>query len=107
MEFLTTKRGNVCALYDGYSYRKFMQNKDGVVMWRCMKEKSHKCRGKLFSKETEVIRVVEHQCVPDEAKLDVTRARCAAKKRSREEDSTPIRQVGKNYILIRIKVELR
>jgi hypothetical protein len=85
MEFIETEKGKPCALHNGYAYRKYRVNKGGVVTWVCLKEKSNKCKGKLVTKNSDVVKVSDHQCVPDEANIHVKKAIHKAKKRARED----------------------
>lgn len=93
MELIVTEKGKPCALYNGYAYRKYRENKQGVVTWCCLQEKTSKCKGRIMSQDAEVIRVVDHQCVPDEASIDEKKAIFNVKKRTREESDTQIRQI--------------
>jgi hypothetical protein len=93
MELIETEKGKPCALYNGYSYRKLRENKQGVVTWLYLKEKTSKCKGKLMSQDGEVIWVIDHQCVLGEASIDVKKTIYIAKKRAREDCDTQIRQI--------------
>lgn len=96
MEFTTGNKGARNLIHNGYRYYNKRENKSGEVVWWCVKEKS--CRGKVVVKEDQVLREEEHQCVPDVAKLEVTKAIANAKKRAREDDNATIAQVCKQYI---------
>lgn len=52
-----------------------------------------KCKGKLFTQDNEVVRTVTHDCIPDEAQMDVKKAVFQAKKRTREEDCSCIPEI--------------
>lgn len=98
MEFILTSKGKSCLLYKGHSYRKFRENKQGEVTWVCMKEKSAKCKGKIVTKNDSEIRSTDHDCVPDEAAMEVKKSVFQAKKRAREDSDTPIPKVFKQEI---------
>lgn len=98
MEFIETEKGKPSLLYNGFSYRKYRENKRGVVTWVCLKEKSAKCKGRIVTKDNVEIRAVGHDCVPDEAGLDVKKAVFTAKKRARQDSDTPIRKVFQQEI---------
>ena len=51
----------------------------------CLKEKSNKCKGRLVTNNGVVVRVSDHQCVPDEASTDIKKAIHSAKKRARDD----------------------
>lgn len=93
MEVIETEKGKPCALYNGHSYRRFRENKLGVVTWVCLKDKSLKCRGRLLTVNDAPVKVSEHVCVPDDVSVDVKRAVFSAKKRVREDRDLQIRQI--------------
>jgi hypothetical protein len=87
VEFIETKKGELWALYNKYAYRKHSVNK-GVVTLICLKEKSNKCKGRLVTNNGVVVRVSDHQCVPDEASTDVKKKSTARRK---GQETTPRR----------------
>lgn len=97
MEIITTEKGKPCLLNDGYSYRQRRVNADGSVTWSCLKEKSKKCKGNLISKDNEILKIRDHECVPNEANQEVKKAICNAKKRARE-DLTPVPKIYKDEL---------
>lgn len=89
MEVLTTNKGKPAAHYKGFAYRQFRKKTDGLIVWRCQKERSSRCRGMLKSKNGEVLEETEHSCAaPDTARLEVLKSINVAKKRAREEDTS-------------------
>lgn len=98
MEVLTTNKGKPAAHYNGYAYREFRRNKDALVVWRCQKERSSRCRGMLKTKNGEVLEETDHSCgAPDTARLEVKKSICTAKKRAREEHAS-ISQIYKEEL---------
>lgn len=88
MEVIETTKGRPCALYNGFSYRKYRESKEGVITWVCLKEKSKKCTGRLKSKNQETVSVTEHQCgAPEVAAVEVKKQIHQTRKRAREENT--------------------
>lgn len=85
MEVIETEKGKPALLYGGHAYRKKRTNADGAVTWVCLQERTKNCRGRLVSRNMEILNVSDHECIPDIAKLDVMKSVFKAKKRVREE----------------------
>jgi hypothetical protein len=85
VEFTETEERKPCTLHNGYAYRKYRINKEGVLTRFCLKEKSNKCKGRLVTENNDVLRVSGHQPAPDEANTGVEKAIHNAKKRISED----------------------
>ncbi|GBL87148.1 hypothetical protein AVEN_176075-1, partial [Araneus ventricosus] len=72
--------------YDGYQYRKHRINKNNVISWLYLKERTENCRGTLKSKNGIVLNVSNHVCKPDIAEIEVKKRIFNARKRARIED---------------------
>lgn len=95
MEFITSQKGKLNLVYNGYRFYKQRENKSGETVWFCHKRLSSACAGKVtISSDNSVLSETTHQCVPDEASLDVYKAVSQAKKRVREEYGTSVTQVS-------------
>lgn len=93
MEVISTTKGKPCAHHDGYTYRQFRKKEDGTITWRCLKERSKRCRGILKSRDGAMLNVTEHTCgPPDDARVEVQKRVHKAKKRARE-DETSIQKI--------------
>lgn len=94
---ITTKKGKPSLVFGGYSYRVHKTTQENIS-WLCIKEKKSKCRGRV---KTSVLHEIipgtttEHSCVPNQAELDVNRARHNCRKRAREEVSVPVNVIYK------------
>lgn len=89
MEITSTNKGKPVAHFNGFAYREFRRKPDGLIVWRCQKERSTRCRGMLKSLNGEVMDVNDHSCgAPDAAQLEVMTRINQAKKRAREEDTS-------------------
>lgn len=53
-------------VHRGYQYRKYRANKNEVITWLCVREKSSKCHGRIRTRGNEVIMVTDHVCNIDE-----------------------------------------
>ena len=77
MEVVLTNKGKPSAHYLGYGYRKHRENAEGIVSWLCLKQQRKGCKGRLRSKNGDVLEVADHQCgPPDEALLEVKKQIC-------------------------------
>ncbi|GBL67901.1 hypothetical protein AVEN_16502-1 [Araneus ventricosus] len=65
LEETDTSKGKSSSIYDGYQYRKHRINKDNVITWLCLKERTENCRGTFKSKNGIVLNVSNHVCKPD------------------------------------------
>lgn len=96
MEFITTQKGKQCLLFSGYRFLKQRENKSGEVVWFCHKRRRFACSGSITtSSDNRVLSETTHQCVPDEANNEVSKAVSQAKKRVREESEASVTQVCK------------
>ena len=71
MEFTTTKRGQPSLICNGYRYTRKRENRSGEVLWCCV---ARPCGGKVITNNSELIKEESHECVPDEASIDVHKA---------------------------------
>lgn len=52
-------------VHNGYSYRRYRENKEGLVNWSAYEEY---CKGRLFFKNNLLVRLVEDQCIAGDEK---------------------------------------
>lgn len=86
LQIVNTTKGKPSAIFEDYQYRQHRINKEEVVTWLCIKEKTEKCRGTLKTKNSQVISASEHKCKPNLVQLEVKIHKENAKKRARESD---------------------
>lgn len=94
MEFTTSIKGNQILIFNGYRFYKKRDNKSSEV-WICA---AKPCAGKVILKNRELIKEVDHDCVPDVASVEVFKAASMARKRAREENNTSVSQVRMIHI---------
>lgn len=78
-EVVHTQRMRPLAIHKGFHYRKYRINKEDVVIWVCVRERSSKCHGRMKTKGNEVIHVTDHVCRMNE--IGPTRVRKLSKGR--------------------------
>lgn len=66
LRYVDSQRGRKLLLYKGFQFHKKQQNKDGSVMWRCIKAPA--CFGNIRVINEEVIKESSHRCEPSEIK---------------------------------------
>lgn len=97
-EITETTKGKPSVTLNGYQYRKHRTNKNDTVSWLCIKERTEKCRGRLKTKEREVLSVSEHICKANVAEIEVNKHFASMKKRLREEQDT-VKNIYKEEII--------
>lgn len=80
-EIVHTQRMKPLAIHRGFRYRRYRTNKEDVVIWVCIREKSSKCHGRMKTKGNEVIQVTDHVCRMNEKSCTLLRK---SKKRDRK-----------------------
>lgn len=96
MEIVETSKGKPLGLYKGYQFRQYRSNND-VVTWLCLNEKTSKCKGRMTTKNGEILKFIEHTCKPDITKCEIKKHMSIARKRAREE-ILPIAQIYKEEV---------
>lgn len=96
MEIVETSKGKPMVLYKGYQFRQYRRNGE-VITWLCLNEKTCKCKGRMATRNGEILKFVEHTCKPDLAKCEVKKHVAIARKRAKEE-VLPIAQIYKEEV---------
>ncbi|KAF0759758.1 MULE domain-containing protein [Aphis craccivora] len=86
IEIIETTKGKPLAIFNGYQFRKYRQNENGTV-WVCLNKKKDTCKGRMRTKNIEIINFSDHLCKPDVATSEVKKQFNNARKRVREESS--------------------
>ncbi|GBN46385.1 hypothetical protein AVEN_23266-1 [Araneus ventricosus] len=73
IEIFEATKNKPSAAYNGYQYHKFRSNLENVITWRCINERSEKCKGILKTKDNCVVSEMTHSCKPNEAKRNKSR----------------------------------
>lgn len=84
IEIIETTKGKPLAIFNGYQFRKYRQN-ENVTVWVCLKEKKDKCKGRMRTKNIEIIHFSDNSCKPDVATSEVKNNLIMQTKRVREE----------------------
>lgn len=92
MEIIESTKRRPSALYKGYRYRIERTSKSDVIHWRCVKEKSDKCRGRMSSKDNNVLTESSHNCQPDHVDNEIQKTMYFARVKARDEIK-PISQI--------------
>lgn len=64
LRYVDSQRGRKLLLYNGFQFHKKQQNKDGSIMWRCIKAPA--CYGSVRVLNEVVLRGSSHSCQPSE-----------------------------------------
>jgi len=70
IEIIETTKGKPLAIFNGYQFRKYRQNENGTV-WVCLNEKKDKCKGRMRTKNIEIIYFSDHSYKPETATSEV------------------------------------
>lgn len=84
-EVIQTTKKKPSAVHQGFQYRKYRTNKEDVVTWVCIREKSSRCYGRMKTKGNEVLQATYHVCKSDaENHTRLKKSTSVSKKRVRE-----------------------
>lgn len=72
IRYVDSQRGRKLLLYNGFQFHKKQQNKDGSIMWRCIKAPA--CFGSVKVLNEDVLKESPHKCEPSEIKNVVKEA---------------------------------
>ncbi|CAG9815609.1 unnamed protein product [Phaedon cochleariae] len=97
LQITNTTKGKPSAIFKGFQYRKHRVNKDEVVSWLCVKQKSERCNGNLKTKNGVVLSTTDHCCKTNPVDLEVKLKINNAKKRARESEE-PISKIYKEEV---------
>lgn len=88
LRYVDSKRGGKVLLYNGFQFYKKQQNKDGSIMWRCIKAPN--CFGSVRVYNDVVLKESSHKCNPSEIENVVKEALHRLKDRVKSVQCEPI-----------------
>lgn len=88
LTFVKSQKGTNLLLHDGYLYyrEKLMSDK---IIWKCQDYEYHKCRGRCHTFNDAVIKVSDHNHVPNASKVEVKNIMTAIKEQALRTNDKP------------------
>lgn len=95
MEFFKSERGADKLAFEGYTYVKQKDLANFVISYECVNRRNHHCKAKLKIRNGELLgRTNEHTHMPNQAIVDVGKARSTMKRKAETTEETSQQILG-------------